>query len=289
VVLAVVALVAGSAAAQTTNTGRPPFASGMLQSISGSTLQVDSFNGTTSVVVTKSTKYSQTKSATTAAITTGACVRVAGTGSDSSGIQATTVAVTLSSSKGCTQQNAFGGAGAGGFGSGRFRGNGGNGGTNGGSGTNTTPRTLPNGGSLPNGGTRPANFGTAFGPVKSVSDSTITVKATVVVGTPKAGKKPKTKSENVTVTLTDTTMVTQTTNAALTDVTVGSCVTALGTADSVGTITANTVTVTQPQNGACGFGRGGFGGFGRGGFGGNGGNGGSGGNGSTGSNGQATT
>jgi len=40
------------------------------------------------------------------------------------------------------------------------------------------------------------------------------------------------------------------------------CVAATGTVDSLGTITAKTVTISQPQNGSCGGGLGGFGGFG---------------------------
>jgi hypothetical protein len=263
-VVAVIAFTAAPAGAQTANGGRPPFASGMLQSISGSTLQVDGFNGTTSVVVTKSTKYTQTKSVTSSAITTNDCVRVVGTGSDSAGIQANTVAVSSPSSKGCTLGQ-FGGRGAG-SGNGQrpdFRGNGatGNGATgNAGTGGNDTTRP-----SLPaNGGTRPANFGTAFGTVKGVSGDQLVVKATVVTGTPKAGKKPKTKTENVDVTLTDATTVTQTSSATFEALNVGSCVTALGTVDSVGTVTANNVMLSQPQNGSCsrlgGFGGGGFGG-----------------------------
>jgi hypothetical protein len=274
-VAAVAVLAAAPASAQTSNNGgRPPFASGMLQSVSGSTLQIAGFNGTTSVVVTKSTKYTQTASATSSAVTNGSCVRVSGTGSDSSGIQATTVAVSPSTSKGCTMgTSAFGGA----FRNGQrpnFSGRGGNGGTNGG-----TRPTFPSG-SVPNGGTRPANFATAFGQVKSVSGDQVAVKATVLAGTPKAGKKPKTKTENVAVTLTSSTTFTQMSNANQQALAVGSCVTALGTADSVGTVTASTVAISQPQNGECSRGGGFFGGGGGGGgfFGrGNGGGGGTGG------------
>ena len=82
-----------------------------------------------------------------------------------------------------------------------------------------------------------------------------------LVGTTKAGKKPTTKTENVVVTISDSTRITQTVSVAFSDLNTGSCVTATGTADSVGTVTATNVTMSQPVNGSCrGFG--GFGGFG---------------------------
>jgi hypothetical protein len=260
-VTAVLALTAGVAAAQTANQGRPPFASGTLQSVSGSTLQVDGFNGTTTVVVTSSTKYEQTKAATTAVIAKGECVRVSGTGSVTAGIQAATVSVTTPSSKGCTQPTGFG----------NRRGNGNGTGASGRTfpnrGSRPTGGALPNGAPIPTGGTRPTDFATAFGSVSSVSGSAITVKAQVPTGTSKNGK-PKTKTEKVAVTLADSTTVTQTTSAKSTDLAVGSCVTANGTTDSVGTVKATNVVISQPENGSCtrvgGLGGGGLGRFGTG-------------------------
>ncbi len=67
----------------------------------------------------------------------------------------------------------------------------------------------------------------------------------------------------MTVSLTDSTSITQTVAASQSDLAVGACVNAAGNADSVGTVTATTVTISQPQNGSCSA----FGGFG-GGFGG---------------------
>ena len=113
----------GATAAQTQ--GNLPFARGMLLSRSGSTLDLQGFNGDTKVIVTPSTKYSQTKTADSSAVTVGACVRVTGTGSASKGIAATTVAVSPAASN-CTR--AGGPGGAGGFGGGgRFRTRNGNG------------------------------------------------------------------------------------------------------------------------------------------------------------------
>src|SRR5262249_42098449 len=98
----------------------------------------------------------------------------------------------------------------------------------------------------------------------------------------KSTKKPKTVTQTVTVTVDGQTTFTQTVNATEKDLAVGSCVSASGTVDSVGTVTAKNVTMSQPENGSCtaaggfgggGFGGGGFGGrfFGPGGAGGNGG------------------
>jgi len=75
------ALAAGSAAAQTSGTTPSPFTTGMLSGLTGSTLAVQASNGSsTNVVVTGSTSYQQTSSATTSDLATGDCVRVSGTG-----------------------------------------------------------------------------------------------------------------------------------------------------------------------------------------------------------------
>jgi hypothetical protein len=258
------------AGAQTTTPpatpGQFPFAAGTLQSISGSTLQLNGRNGTSTVVVTGSTTYTQTTAATVSDIATGDCVRAVGTGSTTAGITATTVSLSKPTSKGCTQPRAGtfrgprnGTGTAGGFGRRFGNGNGNAPDTNGGQ--------APQG--APDGGSRPANFGAAFGTVKSISGNQMTVKAQIVTPPTGTNKKPKTTTKNVTVTLGDSTTVTQTTSASQKDLAVGSCVSAVGTTDSVGTVTANRVAISQPQNGACsafGFG-GGPGGFGRGGAG----------------------
>jgi hypothetical protein len=259
-VVTTLALASAAALAQTATQNRPPFASGTLESVSGSTLQVNGFNGNTSVVVTKTTKYASTKSADASAIAVKECARAIGTGSDTSGIQAATITLTQATSKGCVTDQAAGTGGP--FGNGTRRGANGNGGTNGSATNSTPPRTSPSG------GTRPTNFGTAAGVVTKVAGDQVTIKATVTVASTKQGAKPKTKTENVVVTVSDSTRVTQTLPVTLSDLTTGSCVTATGSADSVGTITATNVTMSQPVNGSCrGFG--GFGGFG--GFRGNGG------------------
>ncbi len=249
-------LAAGSAGAQTSGSTPSPFTTGMLSGLTGSTLTVQARNGNnTTVVVTSSTGYLQTKSASASDIAKGDCVRVVGTGSATSGVSASTVVITQPTSKGCTRAPNGGAAGRG-AGAGRF-----------GNGTpGSTPFTSPNGTpfTLPGGSTLPSNIAAAFGSVTSVSGQQLTVKSQV----PQTNKKSKTKTRTVTVTLTSSTTVTQTVKGAESDLAVGSCVSANGTADSLGTITAKNVTISQPVNGSCGGGFGGFGGRFRGGAGG---------------------
>ena len=260
-VSAAAALGAPAAVAQATGQGAPPFASGTLSSVSGSTLQIQAPTGNRAVVVTKSTQYRQVKTATASDIVAGDCVRVFGTGSTTAGIQATTVSVQKPTAKGCTAdlQNQTR---RGGFRNGAARGGG-------------QFQRPPNAPSSPNGPSGPGaggafgdrNVGVAVGSVTSVSGNQLTVKARPMVR-PTANNgstsntKPKSKTVNVTVSLADSTAIMQTVAASEGDLAVGACVNAAGTADSVGTVTATTVTISQPQNGSCpGFGfRGGFGG-----------------------------
>jgi hypothetical protein len=300
----------GASADQTPSGGAAPFARGTLVSRSGSTLDLQGNNGDTKVIVTTSTKYAQTKTADTTAVITGSCVRVIGTGSAAKGIAAQTVAVSPGTSS-CT--TGLGGGGGGGAfpGGGRFR-TGAGGGTNGPNGTNgggQAPPGLGNGnganGATGNGGTTggnggpgtgngtggtgrnfPTNFGTISGKVTKVAGDKIVVKGPVFSAPTKKNTRPKAKTKSVNVTLASTTTVSQTVTATDAVLTVGSCVNAAGSTDSVGTVTAKTVTVSAPVNGAC---TGGFGGFGgRGGFGGGQGGPGGAGGGTTGGTGTAT-
>jgi hypothetical protein len=280
---AAVALAAAPGGAQT----QPnlPFARGQLVSKSGATLDIQGFNGDSKVIVTGSTKYQQMQSADASAVKVGECVRVTGTGSASKGIAATNVALSPAASK-CTRATGAGGFG-GGFGGGRFRNR--NGGANGNANTGNggqAPLGFGNNGGAANdnggngngnrtGNANRADFGNVSGKVTKVSGDKVTVKGVVVQAPTKANAKPKMSTKTVAVTLSDSTRYSQTTTATADALTVGTCVTAAGTADSVGTVTANTVVVSQPVNGSCtgGFGFGGRGGF-RGGPGGQGGQGG---------------
>jgi hypothetical protein len=255
----VVALAATSADAQTASSP-PQFATGTVTSVHGASVQVDNAtqNTESTVSFSSSTTFQKRESATSSVIAVGDCVRVNGKGSAAKGITASTVAVSAATANGCT--GGFGGrAGPGGGGTPPF---------GGGQRPNFGSGQRPSGGSGPAAGAQQRLQGAAFGPVVSISGDHLTVKATTVTPPKKKGAKPKTTTKAVTVKLSSSTTITQTVAAAASDVTVGSCVTATGTS-AAGGVTASSVTVSQPVNGACG----GFGGRGGGGFGGGAGNG----------------
>jgi hypothetical protein len=254
---AVAGLTAAVAGAQTAP-GRGPFASGMLTSISGSALELQPTNpqdqnGATSVSVTLtgSTTYQKVQDASSDAIVQGACVRVAGKGSVAKGkITASTVAITMPSSGTCARPGGGNGAPPG-------------------SGPGTT-FAVPNGGSTPNRPTRPGGNsrrtgGFAFGSVQSVNGQNVVVKATAFSRRRQSGGSqtpPKVTTKKVKVALSGSTKVTELVPAAQTDLATGLCVSAAGTGDSQA-VTADRVTISQPDNGSCtglGFGFGGGGG-----------------------------
>ncbi len=123
---------------------------------------------------------------------------------------------------------------------------------------------MPNGGSLPANGSRPqGGFGGGVtGTVTSVSGDTVVVSARVPKQTASSGTStgaPKFVKKNVRVTLADSTTISHTVDATDSVLVVGTCVSSQGSTDSVGTVTAKTVTASQPDStGAC---TGGFGGF----------------------------
>jgi len=257
---------AGPAGAQTSNQTNRQLVNGSVTSVHGTDVQVtdQTQNSESTVTLSPTTQIAKSESATASAITTGACVRIIGTGSASKGITARTVAISQPTSNGCGGGGQRpGGAGGPRFGNGQ-RPNFGNGaGSNG-------ARRFPNGGNF-------ANLAIANGPVQSVSGDTLVVKSTTFARPTSTSAKskakakaksaktstsqPKATTSNVTVTLASSTTITQTVAGTAADVAVGSCVTATGTTAGAG-ITADRVNVSSPVNGACtgGFGRGGFGG-----------------------------
>jgi uncharacterized membrane protein YgcG len=96
-----------------------------------------------------------------------------------------------------------------------------------------------------------SNFSTASGTVAAVVGTD-----TLEVQNPSSGQ--------VAVTITPSTVITQSLPASLSSLASGECVSATGTAAKSGTVTARTVTITQPVSSACtgigGFGGAGFGG-----------------------------
>jgi hypothetical protein len=97
--------------------------------------------------------------------------------------------------------------------------------------------------------------------VVSVSGSTIVV-ASRSFG-PGAGASPAASTgttTNKTVTLTSATKITTVQSATAAAATAGRCVTAQGKTDSTGAVAAASIAVTDPVNGQCTTGFGGFGG-----------------------------
>jgi hypothetical protein len=204
-------------------------------------------NGQVAVTWTASTKFSHTVTTTLAAVKAGDCVIAsAQTGTSSaSSFTASTLIVSSPTNGSC---------GARGFGGGQRP-------------PGQRPSNFPSGrpSRFPSG--RPSGFPSgaagrnrvrafADGKVSSVSGSTLVVAA-------QQRQPGSTKNATTTKKITIGSSTKITTNAATTSrsVAVGKCATAQGKADSTGTVTATSVQITDPVNGQC---SGGFGGFGRG-------------------------
>ena len=100
------------------------------------------------------------------------------------------------------------------------------------------------------------------GKVKSVKGSSVVVTAQVPKQSKNNNKQPKFVKRDVKVTLADSATITHSVGATDSVLVTGTCLTTQGSTDSVGTVTAKTVTATEPESdGSCGrdFG-GGFGG-----------------------------
>ncbi len=231
-----------------------PGTSGTIAAINGASLEVqNATTGQTTVSYTSTTTFDQTVTTTAAAVTVGSCVSAFGkpTSASSSSrsafggpVTATSVSITQPTSGSCTGGfgRGFGGAG-GGAGAGRPPGGGEFSGGNG--------FRPPSGGA---GAQRrfTGRFGAASGSVTAVDGSELTVSET--------GPSTK-KTTSVVVTLTSTTTFTERQPAAASDLAVGKCANAVGSADSTGAVTARSITISTPVANGCtaGFGR--FGGF----------------------------
>jgi Domain of unknown function (DUF5666) len=239
---------AGSSAKGPGGSGSPrqfPGASGTIAAVNGTSVEVQNpESGQTTVTYTPSTTFHQIVPASVTSVAVGSCISAfgkptSGTSSSSGAfgepVTATTVSVTQPVSGSCS-------AGAGGFGGGRFPGGG----------------RPPSGGSSTNGsGTRPpaagrfrnGQFGAASGSVTAVNGSSVTVDET----------NPRTqKTSSVVVTLTSSTTYSATQSSSPSALVVGQCARAMGTANSTGAITAQSITVSAPGANGCTTGFGGF-------------------------------
>ncbi len=269
VVLAVAAVAALSSSAGAASTPPDPggSASGSVASITGTSMEVQSASaGQTTVNTTPSTTFSQTLTVTQSALVVGGCLTVTGTPAKSSKttITARSVSISQPSSSGTCASGAGGGFGRGGFPGRGAQGGGG----------------FPGGGSRPPGGFAgrgPANgrgpfaggtFAFANGKVTAVTGSSVTMSGTLRSGfgqAPKSKntKKPSTpKTQQLTVTLSKSTTLSETQSTSFSALAVGDCVNAFGQAGSTGAVTAATVSIRSTGGQTCstGFRPGGFGG-----------------------------
>jgi hypothetical protein len=237
-----------------------PGASGKVAAITGNTLQVQSAqSGQVAVTYTAKTTFTEAVKASAAAVKVGGCVSVRSTAAPGTTTTATdrVTAASLQLSdpvKGeCGVRGGF--AGGGGFGGGGF---GGGAGANGGG---TRPSGAPTGapGSVRGtggfGGARPVS-----GRVTAVDGSTITVAAVTFGAGRGAGATASpaaTPSTNaVEVTTTTATTYTKTVSASAKNLAVGQCVTAIGSANDTGAVTATLIASQPAVAGECstGFG-----------------------------------
>jgi len=227
---------------------------GTAAEVSGSSLEVQNpTSGQVTVTFTASTPITDTVSVTSKDVTVGSCVTVVGkpsaAGAATKSVTATSVTISAPVKGDCTGAGAggFGGFGGGGFGRG------------GGAGATPRPsfsaRPRPTGsrGAFGNG-----TFGGADGKVTSVSASGFVVEARS-----RAAGSGTATDTSVTVITTSASKYLKTVTASASALKVGLCVTAVGTANSIGAVAARSIRISQPGPSGCVSGFGGRGGFGR--------------------------
>jgi len=231
---------------------------GTAAAVSGSSLEVQNpTSGQVTVTFTATTPITETVTATAKDVTVGSCVTVVGkpsaSGSSTGPVTATTVTISAPVKGNCAGAGGFGGGGFGGFG----RGGGGAGGAGATPRPSFSARPRPTGsrGAFGNG-----TFGGANGKVTSVSATGFVVQARGrTAGT--AGTAGTDIS--VTVITNAASKYLKTVAAKPSALKVGQCITALGTANSIGAVAARSIRVSQPGPSGCVSGFGGRGGFGR--------------------------
>jgi hypothetical protein len=228
---------------------RGPAASGMIAAVSGSTLQVQNAQvGQVAVSWTSATKFTQQVTVRLSSVKAGDCVTASSASGSPTAASFMATAVTVSQA---VNGRCFGGFGAGAVPS---------------AGSSLRARPFPSGArsfARPSGapsGVTARTGAFAIGPVVSVSASAIVVAARSFG--PGAGGGTGTTT-NKTVTLTSATMITTVRSGTAAAATVGRCVTVQGKSDSTGAVVATSIAVTDPVDGQCTTG---FGGFGAGGF-----------------------
>lgn len=220
---------------------------GTAAAVSGSSIEVQNpTSGQVTVTFTGTTPFTDSVTVTSKDVTVGSCVTVIGqpsaTGAATTPVTATSVTISTPVKGSCTGAGGFGGGGFGGFGRGQ-------GGSSPRPSFSPRPRPSGSGGAFGRGG-----FGGANGKVTSVSASGFVVQGR----NPAAGT-----TTSVTVTTTAATKYLKTVTAGPSALKVGQCITAVGTANSIGAVAARSIRISQPGPNGCVTGFGGRGGFGR--------------------------
>ena len=213
--------------------GAFPGASGLIAAASPGSLQVQSANAQNTVTYSGATKFTQV---IPGQVVVGDCVIVTGTPATGStqALTATSARILAKVNGSCARTGSNGA------------------GLSGGSQFSQRPPGAPNGGS----GTRRA-FASATGTVSSVTGTTVLVKGMLRNGPGTASAATPTTPTTITVTLPASATVTQTVPATSAEAVVGQCARAIGPANSVGAISAKSITISRPGANGC---RTGFGG-----------------------------
>jgi hypothetical protein len=208
-----------------------PGASGLIAAASPGTLQVQSSTAQNTVAYTSATTFT---AVTAGRIAAGDCVMVTGTpaAGSTNTLTATSARIMAKVNGACSTTGTGGGFG--------------------GAGSARRPAGAPAGGS----GTRRA-FASATGTVNSVSGSTVLLHGVLRNG-PSATGSPASAS-TITITLGSSATVTQTVPATSAAAVVGQCARAIGPANSTGSITAKSITISKPGPNGCNTGFGGRG------------------------------
>lgn len=205
--------------------GPRPGAFGTLASISGSNLEVQNPNtGQTTVIVDSSTRINASAAITASALSPGMCANAVGTKTSTGVIDADSVTVSQPSGSSCSTTGGpgFGGGQRGGGG---FRPGGTSNASAGQNGNGSTAARRP-----------PANLARVDGTLSTVSGSTLQIKGS-------------TSTSGVQVT--STTRLSEVEASSLSALKVGDCVAAFGSVNSIGAVTARTLTVTPAGPNGC--------------------------------------
>lgn len=229
--------------------GGNPGVSGIVAAVTGSTAQVQSRTSQTAVTWTTATTFTAQQRTTDAALAVGACVMVQASPTSQGAPSASPSPIAAASVRIMAEP----GSGAASACSGAF---GDRGGTAGDSG-HATPRPRPSfspGAGRPGSRTRIGMF--AFGTIASLGTNSFTVKPVFHAGSTPASGSAATGTVRE-VTWSPQTVFTELAKSTAAAVKVGVCVTARGTADDTGAVTAKTIAVSPADGGQCdgGFGR----------------------------------